>query len=153
MRKIIILFTVFLMFSCSKENDPVLETFNYSHSDIEIDLLNKINHYRDSLGVSQVSLVEHISYKCMEHNEYMINTNNINHDYFYDRATNIEKVCRATKVAEILAYNYQTNNSVLNAWINSACHDTILKNEFKRIGLSIRVGPNNRKYYTVIFIN
>ena len=153
MKKILLLLAIFLMFSCSKDDEPVLETFNYTHNDTEIDLFNKINHYRDSLGVETLSLVEHVSYKCMEHNEYMIDSNVINHDYFYDRGINIQKVCHATKVGEILAYNYQTNKSALSAWINSSCHDTILSGEYKRIGLSIRVDINNRKYYTAIFID
>jgi uncharacterized protein YkwD len=153
MKKILLLLTIFLFISCSKKDEPILETFNYTYTDSEIDLFNRINHYRDSLGVGTVSLVEHVSYKCMEHNNYMITNNIVNHDYFYDRYTNIENVCEATKVAEIIAFNYQTNKSVLRAWINSSCHDTIIEGDFKRIGISIRENQVHRKYYTVIFID
>lgn len=150
---LLVLFTSILILSCSKDDEQVLVTYNYTHSDSEIDLLNRINHYRDSIGIGQVSLVGHISYKCGEHNDYMITNNVVNHDYFYDRSTNIEKICHATKVGEIIAYNYQTNKSVLIAWMNSPCHDTVIKSEFKRIGISIKENPDHRKYYTVIFID
>jgi uncharacterized protein YkwD len=143
-----------LTISCSKEDKQVLAIEHYTYDDNEIDLFNKINHFRDSIGIGQVTLVEHVSYKCMEHNQYMMDNNLVNHDFFYDRSTNIENVCGATKVAEILAYNYQTNKSALMAWLNSPCHDTIVRSEFLRIGVSIRENPiNNRKYYTVIFLN
>ena len=142
-----------LTLSCAKDNNEPLKVQSYVFSDTEIDLFNKINHFRDSIGVGELTLVQHVSYKCMEHNEYMINNNIVNHDYFYDRSTNIQNVCGATNVGEVIAYNYLTSSSVLLAWLNSPTHDTIIRSEFKRIGISIRESPNHRKYYTVIFID
>lgn len=156
MKKILIGFSIIIaLSSCSKDEQAQdLTVHSYQQNDTELDMLNKINHLRDSLGLGEVFLVQHASYKCYEHNIYMIDNNVINHDFFYDRSTNIENVCHATKVGEIIAYNYQTNKSALMAWMNSTCHDTILRSEFSRIGISISQNPtNNRKYYTVIFFD
>lgn len=155
MRNIFFLLTVMLLVSCTKDEiykDLTIHT--YTQSSDEIDMLNRINHYRDSIGVQQVSLLEHVSYKCYEHNQYMIENNVVNHDYFCDRSTNIQNIYGAVHVGEIIAYNYTTNRSALVAWNNSPCHDTIIRSEFNRVGISITENPtNHRKYYTVIFID
>jgi hypothetical protein len=151
MKKILLLIIVALSFlNCSKGNSNLI-SYHYTHSVDEIDLFNRINHYRDSIGVRQVVLTEHISYKCSEHNNYMISHNVVNHDYFSDRADNIESVLGVTKVGEIIAYNYLTNKSVLAAWVNSPCHDTIIHTDYRKIGISIKENAEHRKYYTVIF--
>lgn len=144
-----------LSFSCSKDNDTEdLTPHSYSHSDIELDLISKINNYRNSQGLTTLSIVEHVSYKCSEHNDYMISKNTASNDYFYQRSENIKKVCNSTKVSEVIAVNYQTNQSVLQAWINDVtCNEILLKSDSNRIGLSIRENSNQKKYYTVILIN
>ena len=155
MKKILlVLLSTLLFLSCSKDNDkPTLKRFDYVYSNNEIDLYNRINDYRITAGVNPLILVNHVSYKCMEHNEYMMNNGVVNHDYFYNRSENIIKVCGATEVDEILAFNYPTNENVLNGWAGSSCHDTIIKSEHSRIGLSIRQNPDGKKYYTVIFLD
>jgi uncharacterized protein YkwD len=156
MKKIILgLIMSLLISSCTKEDLPEnLTTYPYTYSDIELDMLNKINHYRDSVGVSELTIIEHISYKCYEHNQYMIDNNVFNHDYFYDRVINLQKIYNAIYIGEIVAYNYITNDSALEAWKNSSAHDTLIKSVYSRVGISISINPNNnRKYYTVIFIN
>lgn len=156
MKKLIFaLFIVMITVSCSRKEEYVdMTVHSYTHSPIEMDMLDKINHFRDSIGVDTLRLVPHVSFKCYEHNLYMIDNDVINHDYFYDRCTNIQRVCQAKRVGEILAYNFTTNNSALHAWLNSPCHDTVVKGEFNRVGISITIDPeNNRKYYTVIFLD
>jgi uncharacterized protein YkwD len=151
---LILIVTMSLSCSRNEQNEEPLVSYPYTHNETELDLLEKINNFRDSIGLSQVFLVEHASYKCEEHNYYMISENSLSHDYFYDRSENIKKVCHAERVGEILAYNYITNQSVLQAWLNSAAHDTLIRSEFYRVGISIRVNPeNNRKFYTVIFFD
>jgi hypothetical protein len=84
----------------------------------------------------------------------MISNGTLSHDYFYQRSENIKQVCGATRVGEILGYNYSLNSSVLRAWQTSPTHDTLIRSEFRRIGISISTNPvNNRKFYTVIFFN
>jgi uncharacterized protein YkwD len=153
MKKVLFILLAIATISCSKSNEIIPTEYTYDSNSSEIEMLNTINHYRDSLGKEPVTLVEHVSFKCEEHNEYMIINNIINHDYFYDRSENILLVCHATKVGEIIAFNYNTCKSTINAWMNSPCHDTIIRSDFKRIGISIRENAQHQKYYTVIFID
>lgn len=158
MKKILILTMVsfaLITISCknsTKTPTEPLVTHDYTYNDGELEMLGVINKFRDSIGVGTVTLNNHVSYKCMEHNDYMIGKGVASHDYFQSRSDNIIAVCKATRVGEIIAYNYSTNRSALWAWRNSPKHDTILKQSFKQVGISIRESDKKKKYYTVIFI-
>lgn len=126
---------------------------DYEYSDEELQLADKINEYRESIGLSRLQTINHISYKSEEHNEYMISKNAVNHDGFQERSANIIAVLGATKVNENVAYNYSTPNAVLHAWLNSAGHKATITGDFTHFGVSIRINPENgNKYYTNIFI-
>ena len=70
MKKLIyILFATSLLIACSNSDTPTdLTVHTYTHTDNEMDLFNKINHFRDSIGVNELVLIDHVSFKCMEHN-------------------------------------------------------------------------------------
>ena len=139
--------------SCSNQNSNLTKSYPYKSSETELLLLKIINSYRDSIGVGKVVIVEHVSYVSSEHVKYMIRIGKPTHDGFVSRAENIKEVCDATIVGEILAYNFDTNESVMKGWINSDRHDTIAKGIFKRIGISIKEDPEGKKYYSVMFID
>ena len=149
---------VFTMISCSSDatedqavNNKLIE--NYSYNSDELKLAGLINNYRESIGLNKLDIVNHISYKSEEHNEYMITNNVVNHDFFEQRSNNIMTVLGASKVNENVAYNYSTPESVLSAWLNSPGHKANIESESTRFGISITPNPENgRKYYTNIFI-
>jgi uncharacterized protein YkwD len=150
---LIMITCVCLLTSCAKTESVQIEPQSYSHSALELDLLSKINRYRDSVGVGTVTIEEHASFLSASHNEYMIDANAISHDYFPDRVYSITNLDHCIQVGEIVAYNYSTNRSVLKAWRNSPCHDTIIRSEFTRVGISIRENNLRKKFYTVIFFD
>ncbi len=149
---------VFTMVSCStdsKENASVDSTLvtNYDYSQDELKLAQLINEYRVSQGLNTLEIVNHISYKSLEHNDYMIDNNVVNHDFFDQRAENIIEVLGATKVGENIAYNYSTPNAALYAWLNSPAHKANLNGDYTHFGISISVNPTNgKKYYTNMFM-
>jgi uncharacterized protein YkwD len=149
---------VFTMVSCStdsKENASVDSTLvtNYDYSQDELKLAQLINEYRVSQGLNALEIVNHISYKSLEHNDYMIDNNVVNHDFFDQRAENIIEVLGATKVGENIAYNYSTPNAALYAWLNSPAHKANLNGDYTHFGISISVNPTNgKKYYTNMFM-
>lgn len=153
-----ILLTLLVFISCSTdktENGAIdnLLIQNYEYHSDEIELANLINEHRISLGLNALQMVNHISYKSEEHNEYMIAKNLVNHDLFDERSLNIIQVLGAVKVNENIAYNFTTANSVLNAWLNSAGHKATIEGNFTHFGISIRISPQNgKKYYTNIFM-
>ncbi|MBN8643018.1 MAG: CAP domain-containing protein [Flavobacteriales bacterium] len=148
---------VLTLVSCSKDSQDEAENLelitNYDYSTEEFDLANRINDYRESVGKNRLELINHISYKSLEHNEYMIENNVVNHDYFDSRANNIMQVLGAVRVGENIAYNFSTPNSALNAWLNSPGHKDNLDGDYTHFGISITINPTNgKRYYTNIFM-
>lgn len=156
-RALLPLAIVFTMMSCSSDTtedviaDKIIET--YSYNDTETQLVELINDYRVSQGLNPLEVINHISYKSEEHNEYMIENNVVNHDYFQARSNNIINVLGAEKVGENIAYNYVTPQSALSAWLNSPGHKANLEGDYTHFGISVTVNPETgRKYYTNIFM-
>jgi len=155
-----IVFLVFVsisMVSCSSEDAaaPVVapqtnKEYNYTSDETEV--MTLVNNYRQSIGLNTLAEIDYISYKSEEHNEYMITTNSVNHNFFADRATNLMQVLGATNVSENLAYSYSTAQSAFNAWMNSEGHKANIEGNFTHFGVSIRTNAEGKKYYTNIFI-
>lgn len=148
---------MFTLVSCSTEDSAdsseKLRAENYAYNDIELDMMARINDYRASVGLSQLAPIDHISYKSGEHNDYMIENDVVGHYYFESRSNNIKQVLGAVRVSENLAYNYNTNNAALNAWLNSDGHKENIEGDYTHFGISIKTNPiNGRKYYTNIFM-
>ena len=148
MKKILIIALVLTTFSCSNQVDKTLKYYPFENSQNEMSLLNDINNYRASLGVGKLVISQHVSYKCSEHNDYMIRMNTLTHNGFVERSENIQQVCGATSVGEVLACNFSTNESVLRGWKNSVTHDTVVKGTFNRVGISIKEDSNGCLLYT-----
>ncbi|MES2412039.1 MAG: CAP domain-containing protein, partial [Bacteroidota bacterium] len=126
-RALLPLAIVFTMVSCSSDSSEGSSTDNklvttYNYNDAELRLVTLINNYRASIGLNTLEVINHISYKSQEHNIYMIDNNVVNHDYFTQRSNNLIQVLGAEKVGENIAYNYQTPESALSAWLNSPAH-------------------------------
>lgn len=158
LRSLLPLALVFTMVSCSsdatedpKSDDQLVQDYDYNTE--ELKLADLINAYRESKGLNRLEKINHISYKSEEHNEYMIENNVVNHDYFMERAENIRHVLGAVKVNENVAYNYITPEAALTAWVNSEGHRANIEGDFTHFGISITSDPETgKKYYTNIFI-
>ena len=150
---------VFTMVSCSSdqsedtsESRQVVTSYNYN--DTELKLVALINDYRASIGLNTLEVINHISYKSEEHNIYMIDNNVVNHDYFQQRTNNLIQVLDAEKVGENVAYNYQTAESVMSAWLHSPSHKANIEEaDWTHMGISVTVDVNTgKKYYTNMFM-
>ena len=157
-RALLPLAIVFTMVSCSsdsKEDNSVDRQLitNYSYNDTELKLVTLINNYRESKGLNTLQVINHISYKSEEHNIYMIDKKVVNHDYFQQRSDNIVEVLGAEKVGENIAYNYNTAESAISAWVNSPSHRANLEGDYTHFGISVTVDSvTGKKYYTNIFM-
>lgn len=148
---------VFTIVSCSPDSsdDKVYENqvMNYNYNVNETELAKLINDYRISIGLNELEIINHISYKSGEHNEYMIANNVVDHAYFQERSDNIVHILGAVKVSENVAYNFNTPQAVLSAWLNSSGHKETIEGDFTHFGISVTVSPETgKKYYTNIFI-
>ena len=131
---------------------PVLVA-SYTYNDSEMETMKLINNYRVSIGLNALEKVNHISFKCEEHNKYMIANNVVNHNDFTSRSENIMSVLGAKKVGENVAYNYKTSEAVLRAWLDSPGHKENIEGDYTHFGLSVTIdAQTGKKYYTNIFI-
>ena len=143
LRAIVPMAFMFTMISCSSNSTEEVISKpqliqNYTYSSDEAELADLINEHRVSLGLNPLQLINHISYKSEEHNEYMIANKVVNHDLFAQRSENIIEVLGAVKVNENVAYNFVSASSVLNAWLNSPGHKANIEGSFTNFGISVR---------------
>jgi uncharacterized protein YkwD len=152
-----LLLPILLLTSCSSEAESVESTAvetakSYTHNTKELELLDLVNAYRVENGLNALEIIQHVSYKSEEHNNYMIVTNTVSHDNFSSRKANLEQVVGAVRVGENVAYGFSTPQATLNAWIASEGHRVNLLGNYTHYGLSIRENADGRKYYTNIFV-
>jgi uncharacterized protein YkwD len=152
-----LLLPILVLTSCSSDAESVegtaVETAKtYTHDATELELLDLVNAYRVENGLNALQIIQHISYKSEEHNNYMIATNTVSHDNFSSRKANLEQVVGAVRVGENVAYGFSTPQATLNAWIASEGHRVNLLGNYTHYGLSIRENADGRKYYTNIFV-
>jgi len=148
----ILLFISLLFISCTKQDEEIYPKYTYNFSQQELEVMHVTNVYRNQIGLDTLKTIEHIGYICEEHNIYMIEQDTITHDYFHERSDNLIKTLHAERVGEVLAYNYNYPQSVLNAWINSPSHKKIIEGDFTNFGIAIKQDYIGRKYYTFIFV-
>ncbi len=157
-RALLPLAILFTMVSCSSDDSETNSAkeavvTNYNYNDVELKIVQLINNHRVNVGLSPLEVINHISYKSEGHNEYMIEKQTISHDGFQQRSQNIINTLGAEKVAENVAYNYVTAESVVAAWKNSPGHLANIEGDFTHFGISVTVDEQTgRKYYTNIFM-
>ena len=157
-RALLPLAIVFTMVSCSSDSEEnsveerqVVTSYNYNET--ELKLVTLINNYRASIGLNRLEVINHISYKSQEHNIYMIDNNVVNHDYFQQRSNNLVQVLGAQRVGENIAYNYQSAEGALNAWMNSPGHKANIEGQYTHIGISVTIDETTgKKYFTNMFM-
>ena len=159
LRVLLLVAVVYSMNSCSSDSSEApssstatIKVMDYSYDSSELEAMNLINTYRVSVGLNELQQINHISYKSEEHDHYMIRNNVVNHNDFVARSENLISVLGAKRVGENIAYNYNTPQSVVKAWLNSPTHKENLEGDYTHFGISIRTNPDGKKYYTNIFV-
>lgn len=161
LRLLLLVGVVHTMISCSPNAPGTLsttaaastqKTVSYTYNSDELQVMDLINTYRVSVSLSKLEQINYISYKSEEHDNYMITNNVVNHNDFVARSEDIMKVLGAKAVSENIAYNYNTPQAALDAWLNSPGHKENIVGDFTNFGISIRIDPvSGKKYYTNIF--
>ena len=159
LRVLLLVAVVYTMNSCSSDSSETpssstatMKVMDYIYDSSELEAMNFINTYRVSVGLNELQQINHISYKSEEHDHYMIRNNVVNHNDFVARSENLISVLGAKRVGENIAYNYNTPQSVVKAWLNSPTHKENLEGDYTHFGISIRTNPDGKKYYTNIFV-
>jgi uncharacterized protein YkwD len=138
----------------STSSGPVPEVnIEYNYTPEELEVTDLINEYRASIGLNTLEIINYVSVKSEEHNNYMISNNVVNHNDFVARSEDIIKTLGVIKVSENIAYNYKTPQAAVNAWLASPEHKKNIIGDYTNFGISITKNPiNSRNYYTNIFV-
>ncbi|WP_366525139.1 CAP domain-containing protein [Flavobacterium sp.] len=148
------------MNSCSSDSSEESTTtakaqaaVKFEYSAAELSTMKLINDYRVSKGLIALEQVSYVSLKSEEHDHYMIDKNVVSHDGFVSRSEDIVKVVGAKNVGENIAYNFNTPEGAVSAWLKSASHKENIEGNFTHFGIAIRENATTgKKYYTNIFI-
>jgi uncharacterized protein YkwD len=156
---VLLIAVIFTLNSCSSDSSEVTPVesqtqvvVNYTYSPIELETLALINDYRLSVGLNALEKINYISAKSEVHDNYMITNNVVNHDGFVERSDKIIKNLGAKTVGENIAYNYNTPEAAVAAWLKSPGHKENIVGNYTHFGISIRENSvTGKKYYTNIF--
>lgn len=143
-----------IFLSCHKDDiieEPII-LMTYEHNDSELILYEKINELKFTQNQSPIKLEEHLSFIASEHTSYMISENQINHNNFFIRKQYIINSFGGIRVSEIIAFNLNSENAIVNAWFQSEAHRKVLLGEFSHVGISIKYNQLNQLYCTAIFV-
>ena len=156
---VVVLFTVA---SCSPDTDAISD----SDADYKIDLnlanktdwviaeeiLDLINNHRASLDLETLKLDKtYASAYAVDHTDYMIDTETVNHDNFSVRKAAL-KSRGAKMVGENVAYGYTNAEDVVNAWLNSAGHRRAIEEKYyTHTGFGVMKSEDNRYFFTQLF--
>lgn len=154
-------FLCLVITSCSKEDSAEAEAAKY---DIDLALvklndrqmseriLELVNIYRDSLGLSSLQMDnQYASAFAVDHTQYMIEKEQINHDNFGYRSEGIKFHDGAKVVGENVAYGYDTAEKVVNAWLKSSGHRENIEGNYTHSGFGIMKCDSGRTYFTQLF--
>mgnify|MGYP000969938992 CR=1 FL=1 len=151
MKKIILILTILLSISCSKDDEQPVVILPYTYNTQELEMIQLVNQYRLSNSLNSLNDVEHISALCEQSNNYMISYNDVKHYYFQDRIENLKRI-GYTRVSAIVCANFVSNQGALNAMESDIDCQKILIGDFTDFGVSIKTNTNGRKYYTLTFV-
>jgi uncharacterized protein YkwD len=147
--------------SCSKEDSVEVEAAKYdidlalaqkNDSQMSSEILSLVNDHRASLGLSILKIDnQYASAFAVDHTEYMIEKEQINHDNFGYRSEGIKYHDNAEVVGENVAYGYDTAEAVVNAWLNSPGHKAIIEGNYTHTGFGVMKCAKGRSYFTQLF--
>ncbi|WP_047246004.1 CAP domain-containing protein [Maribacter thermophilus] len=151
---LILLMVAILLTSCSKDVDEVYEkvALTTSTTDIEEQVVDLVNEYRASKGLVILEINSVAKNYAISHNEYMISKDEISHDNFLQRASDLSLEINATHVAENVARDFNTAEEVFNAWLLSAAHLKNIEGDFTETAISVVADSEGRQYFTQVFI-
>lgn len=153
-------FAVFLS-SCSNDEDGIFfnetseieKNITITYSSLELEIMELVNSHRKSIDLDPLTTLNIVSSVAVGHTDYMIKVGQINHDNFAQRAEKLMQDAAALKVAENVAYGFNSAEGVLAGWLNSPSHKKIIESEnFTHFGISTKSNNEGRNYFTQIFI-
>lgn len=143
--------------SCSTEDiGGELETIEVpvapQAKQIEIEIMELINNHRITEGLNPLNDHNTVKAVAYTHTDYMIATDNVSHDNFFQRKESLQINADANIVSENVAYGFSSAASVVNAWLNSPNHKDNIEGDYTDFDISAEQDNDGKWYFTNIFI-
>lgn len=133
--------------------DTLKEMPEGDYSILENEVLVLLNQYRVSQNIEPLKRAELISEVSYDHTLYMIDSDELSHDNFNNRHSELVSKAKASLVGENVAFGYYSAKGVVNGWIASASHKLIIETSaYTHFGIAISKDKEGRNYFTNIFI-
>ncbi len=156
----VLLVLVVLTASCKKKkksntttSPPITSTSNRpSDSTREAAILQLVNDYRDSLGMSVLRTTTLSQKQALDHTNYMVDKRLMSHDNFFKRSDYL-KYKGAKYVSENVGKGYRTAQGVVRGWLNSPKHKKAIESNATHTSIASIQDENGIWYDTQLFIN
>ena len=119
---------------------------------IEIEILELINNYRLTRGLSLLAINDQIRTQTSNHTRYMIAKECASHDNFFSRKQYLVDFANAKRVTENVACGYTNAQSVVNAWLNSETHKLNIEGDYSHFNITAETDKSDKWYFTNIFM-
>ncbi|MBT0607070.1 CAP domain-containing protein [Aequorivita echinoideorum] len=146
--------------SCSKEDVIENEAAKYeidlsivqkNNTEMSSRVLDLVNIHRKSIGLAPLqSDNAYASAYAVEHTEYMIDVDKVNHDNFGYRNQALQ-YHGAESVGENVAFGYDSPEKVVAAWLNSPGHRDVIEGNYTHTGFGFIPDAKGRMYFTQLF--
>lgn len=125
-----------------------------SDQQMEQAVLNKINKYRLSRGLSPLQMNPAIVQEARKHSRNMANHKvSFGHQHFMQRFRHLRSAIKNTSSgAENVAYNYKNADAVVSGWLKSSGHKRNIDGNYNLTGVGIERDKLGRIYFTQMFI-
>lgn len=153
LKQYILALFISLAFSCSNDgNDESVQDENTATEvDMAEEILNIVNTHRQNIGQAPLVSNDLATQLAVEHTEYMISINDINHDNFDQRANKLSDAENATSMGENVAVRYSTATAVVQGWLDSDGHRKNIEGNYTHTGIAVVKDSEGIRYFTQIF--
>jgi uncharacterized protein YkwD len=127
-----------------KKEETYFPTEKMDIDSYDLELIEAINTYRHSIGLSKLKVADLESTIALKHSHYMYENSKLCHDYAVDRQVS----CRALVCKEIVSKGFSSGKSNFNAYMASVKHrESIEYNEAEWIAVG-----TYKSYNTTLFL-
>ncbi|MCR9228326.1 MAG: CAP domain-containing protein [Flavobacteriaceae bacterium] len=149
-----LLLVLVLTTSCTSTSaEEEVDSFHFEAqvSPMEMEILELVNEHRASIGLNTLDFDKTAYDYAIEHTKEMIVKNEINHDDFDRRSSDLTIETKANYVSEIVGRNFITAKGVVHAWLKSDTHRKAIEGDYFYTAVSAKADSKGVFYFTQLF--
>jgi uncharacterized protein YkwD len=119
--------------------------------ELEKEVHRLINLHRTGIGLPELEWSEIIAEECRLHSIGMADSQNINHNGFYERIDRIKENISLGWAGENVAFNWSPQSAV-TSWLDSPGHRNNIESNSNLTGVGVAFDTDSAMYFTQIFV-